>query len=94
MSPAPGPLVGSPPGPAPHSPFAVGGAPQLRRRDDQRRLRRLGFVVAALFGVGVVIHLLLWIIMPPPADATPDRLGPVDKVMGDLHLRLTGNRAG
>ena len=57
-------------------------------------LWRLGFVVAALFGVGVVIYLLLWIIMPPPADATPDRLGPIDKVISDLHLRLTGNRAG
>ena len=57
-------------------------------------LWRIGFVVAALFGVGVLIYLLLWIIMPPPADATPDRLGPIDKVMSDLHRRLTGDRAG
>ena len=57
-------------------------------------LWRLGFVVAALFGVGVLIYLLLWVIMPPPADGTPDRLGPLDRVISDLHLRLTGNRAG
>jgi phage shock protein C len=57
-------------------------------------LWRLGFVVAALFGVGVLIYLLLWIIMPPPRDARSDALAPIDQVMSDLHLRLTGNRAG
>ena len=69
-----------------------GGLAEYSRIDVT--LWRIGFVVAALFGVGVVIYLLLWIIMPPPADATPDRLGPIDKVMSDLHRRLTGDRAG
>jgi phage shock protein C len=69
-----------------------GGLAEYSRIDVT--LWRIGFVVAALFGVGVVIYLLLWIIMPPPADATPDRLGPVDKMFSDLHLRITGKQAG
>jgi phage shock protein C len=55
-------------------------------------LWRVGFVVAALFGgAGVVIYLLLWILVPP-AEPTPDRLGPLDRAVTDLHQRLTGNR--
>jgi phage shock protein C len=69
-----------------------GGLAEYSRIDVT--LWRIGFVVAALFGVGALIYLLLWIIMPPPVDGTSDRLGPVDKVFSDLHLRLTGRQAG
>jgi phage shock protein PspC (stress-responsive transcriptional regulator) len=69
-----------------------GGLAEYSRLDVV--LWRVGFVVAAMFGVGVLAYLLLWVLMPPPAGATPDQLGPVDKVVSDLHVRLTGSRAG
>jgi len=69
-----------------------GGLAEYSRIDVT--LWRIGFVVAALFGVGVLIYLLLWIIMPPPADGTSGRLGPIDTAISDLHVRLTGKQAG
>jgi hypothetical protein len=49
-------------------------------------LWRLGVVVAALFGVGVVLYLVLWIIMPLPACGS--------RATGRVRRRLPGYDGG
>jgi phage shock protein PspC (stress-responsive transcriptional regulator) len=55
-------------------------------------LWRAGFIAVTLAGgAGVLVYLLLWVLMPPAErDEKPNAL---DRVVGDLHTRLTGGRA-
>jgi len=54
-------------------------------------LWRIGFVALTLFGgSGVLVYLLLWVLMPPAPDRTPNALdGPIER----LRDALTGARA-
>jgi phage shock protein PspC (stress-responsive transcriptional regulator) len=54
-------------------------------------LWRVGFVgLTVAGGAGILVYLLLWVLMPPPLAA--DTVAPLDRVVSDLHTRLTGNR--
>jgi phage shock protein C len=56
-------------------------------------LWRVGFVgLTVAGGAGVLVYLLLWVLMPPAAaaDAT---VSPLERLIGDLHTRLTGRRS-
>jgi phage shock protein C len=52
-------------------------------------LWRLGFVVFALFGAGVLVYALLWVLMPPAPGRRPNAL---DGLAERLHDALTGSR--
>jgi len=83
--------------------------PQLRRSGTEKMLGgvcgglaghtgidpllwRVGFVALTVAGgAGVLVYLLLWVLMPPAErDEKPN---PLDRVVGDLHARLTGTGA-
>ena len=53
-------------------------------------LWRVGFVATAILGPGILAYLVLWVLMPPASDVRDDELGPLDRLAGDLHQRLTG----
>jgi predicted MFS family arabinose efflux permease len=56
-------------------------------------LWRVGFVGLTIAGgAGVLVYLLLWVLMPPPV-AAPAPASPLDRLVTDLHTRLSGNRA-
>ena len=56
-------------------------------------LWRVGFVgLTVAGGAGVLVYLLLWVLMPPAEAGPKDRLSHLDRVVGDLHTRFTGNR--
>ena len=95
------------PAPSPDQPTA---RPQLRRSGTEKMLGgvcgglaeysgvdpvlwRVGFVgLTVAGGAGVLVYLLLWVLMPPaePVEAT----SPLDRLVTDLHGRLSGDRTG
>ncbi|MFW3168395.1 PspC domain-containing protein [Geodermatophilus sp. CPCC 206100] len=53
---------------------------------------RVGFLVLAFSGIGLVAYLALWV-LAPPAPAGPDtRTNLADRYVERLHAALTGNR--
>ncbi|MGK5113643.1 MULTISPECIES: PspC domain-containing protein [unclassified Geodermatophilus] len=53
---------------------------------------RVGFLVLAFSGIGVVAYLALWV-LAPPAPAGPDtRTNVADQFVERLHASLTGTR--
>src|SRR4051794_16147454 len=54
-------------------------------------LWRLGLVVFALFGAGVLVYALLWVVLPPAPGRRPNaRAGLAER----LRAALTGSRTG
>ncbi|WP_409331303.1 PspC domain-containing protein [Trujillonella humicola] len=57
-------------------------------------LWRVGFLVLALTGAGLLVYPLLWVVLPAaplPAGASP---APLDPFVERLHVRLTGALSG
>ncbi len=55
-------------------------------------LWRVGFVALAVMGPGIFVYLLLWVLMEPaPEIADADR-SPHDRLVTQLHDRLSGRR--
>ena len=57
-------------------------------------LWRVGFLVLALTGAGLLVYPLLWVALPAaplPAGAAP---APLDPFVERLHVRLTGALSG
>ncbi len=52
-------------------------------------LWRVGFVVFALLGAGVLVYLLLWILMPAAPQPPGTWVGPVENGVQRLHTALT-----
>jgi phage shock protein PspC (stress-responsive transcriptional regulator) len=55
-------------------------------------LWRVGAVALTLVGPGIFIYLLLWVLMEPAEGVSPQDLSPVDRLVGQLHDKLTGYR--
>ena len=57
-------------------------------------LWRVGFVALTLLGgSGVLLYLLLWVLLPPPAPAAGEALGPLERLARRLHAGVDGYRA-
>jgi phage shock protein PspC (stress-responsive transcriptional regulator) len=55
-------------------------------------LWRVGAVALTLVGPGIFIYLLLWVLMEPAPGVPSQDLSPVDRLVGQLHDKLTGYR--
>lgn len=57
-------------------------------------LWRVGFVALTLIGgSGVLLYLLLWVLLPPPAPAADEALSPLERLARRLHAAVNGSRA-
>ena len=57
-------------------------------------LWRVGFVALTLLGgSGVLLYLLLWVLLPPPAAGLDEPLSPLERLAGRLHTAVDGSRA-
>jgi phage shock protein C len=57
-------------------------------------LWRVGFVALTLIGgSGVLLYLLLWVLLPPPAPAADEALSPLERLARRLHAAVNGGRA-
>jgi len=58
-------------------------------------LWRGGFAALTLLGgSGVLLYLLLWVLLPPPATGGPDEaLSPLERLARRLHAAVDGYRA-
>ena len=57
-------------------------------------LWRVGFVALTLIGgSGVLLYLLLWVLLPPPAPAADEALSPLERLARRLHAAVDGSRA-
>ena len=58
-------------------------------------LWRVGFVALTLVGgSGVLLYLLLWVLLPPPAAGDPgEALSPLERLARRLHAAVNGYRA-
>ena len=57
-------------------------------------LWRVGFVALTLLGgSGVLLYLLLWVLLPPPATAADEPLSPLERLARRLHAAVNGSRA-
>lgn len=57
-------------------------------------LWRVGFVALTLLGgSGVLLYLLLWVLLPPPAPGTDEPLSPLERLARRLHAAVNGYRA-
>lgn len=57
-------------------------------------LWRVGFVALTLVGgSGVLLYLLLWVLLPPPAATAGEALSPLEKLARRLHTAVNGYRA-
>ncbi len=57
-------------------------------------LWRVGFVALTLIGgSGVLLYLLLWVLLPPPAPSTDEALSPLERLARRLHAAVNGSRA-
>jgi phage shock protein PspC (stress-responsive transcriptional regulator) len=57
-------------------------------------LWRVGFVALTLLGgSGVLLYLLLWVLLPPPAAGVDEPLSPLERVARRLHAAVNGSRA-
>jgi phage shock protein PspC (stress-responsive transcriptional regulator) len=55
-------------------------------------LWRVGFVALTFMGPGIFIYLLLWVLMDPTPGIPDEDLSPIDRLVGQLHDKLTGHR--
>ena len=54
-------------------------------------LWRVGFVVLTLVGgSGVLVYLLLWVLMPPPAALPGESLSPLEQLVRRVHIAISG----
>jgi phage shock protein C len=57
-------------------------------------LWRVGFVALTLVGgSGVLLYLLLWVLLPPPAPSADEALSPLERLARRLHAAVNGYRA-
>jgi phage shock protein PspC (stress-responsive transcriptional regulator) len=57
-------------------------------------LWRVGFVALTLLGgSGVLLYLLLWVLLPPPASGVDEPLSPLERLARRLHAAVNGSRA-
>lgn len=57
-------------------------------------LWRVGFVALTLLGgSGVLLYLLLWVLLPPPAQPATDGIGPLERLARRMHAAIDGSRA-
>jgi phage shock protein PspC (stress-responsive transcriptional regulator) len=57
-------------------------------------LWRVGFVALTLIGgSGVLLYLLLWVLLPPPAPTADEALSPLERLARRLHAAVNGSRA-
>ena len=57
-------------------------------------LWRVGFVALTLLGgCGVLLYLLLWVLLPPPAPVADESLSPLERLARRLHAAVNGSRA-
>ncbi len=57
-------------------------------------LWRVGFVALTLLGgSGVLLYLLLWVLLPPPAPRADEAIGPLEQLARRLHASIDGYRA-
>lgn len=57
-------------------------------------LWRTGFVALTLVGgSGVLLYLLLWVLLPPPAPGADEALSPLERLARRLHAAVNGYRA-
>lgn len=57
-------------------------------------LWRAGFVALTLLGgSGVLLYLLLWVLLPPPAPSPDEALSPLEQLARRLHAAVDGYRA-
>ncbi len=57
-------------------------------------LWRVGFVALTLIGgSGVLLYLLLWVLLPPPAPVAGEALSPFERLARRLHAAVNGSRA-
>jgi phage shock protein PspC (stress-responsive transcriptional regulator) len=57
-------------------------------------LWRVGFVALTLVGgSGVLLYLLLWVLLPPPAPTAGEALSPLERLARRLHAAVNGYRA-
>ncbi len=57
-------------------------------------LWRVGFVALTLLGgSGVLLYLLLWVLLPPPAPAAGEAISPLERLARRLHAAVDGYRA-
>ena len=57
-------------------------------------LWRVGFVALTLLGgSGVLLYLLLWVLLPPPATGAAEPLSPLERLARRLHAAVNGSRA-
>jgi phage shock protein PspC (stress-responsive transcriptional regulator) len=57
-------------------------------------LWRVGFVALTLLGgSGVLLYVLLWVLLPPPAAVVDEPLSPLEQVARRLHDAVDGSRA-
>lgn len=57
-------------------------------------LWRVGFVALTLIGgSGVLLYLLLWVLLPPPAPVADEALSPLERLARRLHAAVNGSRA-
>ncbi len=57
-------------------------------------LWRVGFVALTLLGgSGVLLYLLLWVLLPPPAAVVDEPLSPLERLARRLHAAVDGSRA-
>jgi phage shock protein C len=56
-------------------------------------LWRVGFVALTLVGgSGVLLYLLLWVLLPPPAPAADEAISPLERLARRLHYAVNGSR--
>jgi phage shock protein C len=56
-------------------------------------LWRVGFVALTLLGgSGVLLYLLLWVLLPPPATGADEPLSPLERLARRLHAAVNGSR--
>ncbi len=57
-------------------------------------LWRAGFVALTLVGgSGILVYLLLWVLLPPPASGAGEVLSPLERLARRLHAAVNGYRA-
>ena len=57
-------------------------------------LWRVGFLVLALTGAGLLLYPLLWVALPPAPLPAGERPAPLDGFVERLHTRLTSALSG
>jgi phage shock protein C len=57
-------------------------------------LWRVGFVALTLLGgSGILLYLLLWVLLPPPARPADEPVSPLERLARRLHAAVNGSRA-